>query len=174
MKKMLGILALMVLLAGCSQPETLETVTDQVEQPERGTKMHAMFQMPPDAVQDTMTDAENGKVYICTDYVLTANTTESGDLNQTVLETTGYTTEQLYMIETMQGDAKRYSLVWTSASETGQQVGRCVILDDGSYHYVLSAMADAEKAGELSQEQWLDIFSSFQLLHPQDVVNSGS
>ena len=78
------------------------------------------------------------------------------------------------MIETAQAGAKRYVAVWTSAGEAGNQVGRCAILDDGSYHYVLSVMADEQDAGRLSEGVWKEIFASFRLIAPEDVVSSGS
>jgi hypothetical protein len=174
MKKLLLVSVLALLLTGCSKPETMETVSDKLEEPVIGKKMEAVFQLPEEATLETMKNEENGAVYFCQDYVLTAHTTQSGDLKKTVQDTTGYPPENLCVIQTMQGDVKRYSFVWTAVGEQGQQVGRCVILDDGSYHYVLTAMADAEKAGILSRDQWQDVFSSYHLADPQDIVSSGS
>ena len=46
--------------------------------------------------------------------------------------------------------------------EQGQQVARGCILDDGNYHYVLTALAEAERAGEF-EEVWQEIFSGYSL-----------
>lgn len=174
MKKLLLVATILLLLTGCYEPQTMETVSDKLEEPARGKKMQAVFQLPEEATLETMKNEENGSVYFCQDYVLTVQTTQSGDLKKTIQDTTGYPPEKLCIIQTMYADVQRYSFVWTAAAEQGQQVGRCVILDDGSYHYVLTAMADAEKAGELSRDQWQDVFSSYHLADPQDIVSSGS
>ena len=57
---------------------------------------------------------------------------------------------------------KRYEFVWAAAGEDGERLGRGVILDDGSYHYCLTAMrpADPEKT---SQIVWSQVFQSFGL-----------
>ena len=78
------------------------------------------------------------------------------------------------MLETAQENAKRYVCVWTAVGENGNQVGRLAVLDDGAYHYILTAMAEESIAGKLSGEVWDDVFSSFRLIAPEDVVSSGS
>lgn len=173
MKFLVIICLLGLLLTGCSQPETLETVGDELYQPELPEKMHASFQMPPNAVAETMQDQDNGTVYFCDGYTMIAYTTPSGDLKQTISQISGYDLSQLCIMETKQGNCKRYSFVWVSAGETEEQVCRCTVLDDGGYHYVLTAMADASQAGKLT-ETWNEVFSSFRLQHPSEVVNSGS
>jgi hypothetical protein len=57
---------------------------------------------------------------------------------------------------------ERYEFVWTSAVDGGEQIGRATILDDGDYHYVLSATVGAELIEEY-QEIWNGIFESFYL-----------
>ena len=46
--------------------------------------------------------------------------------------------------------------------EEGEQVGRACILDDGSYHYVLSVLAQADRAAEL-EGVIADLFRSYSL-----------
>jgi len=41
-------------------------------------------------------------------------------------------------------------------------VGRAAILDDGSYHYVLSVLAEADRAGEFEQV-FRALFESYAL-----------
>ena len=60
------------------------------------------------------------------------------------------------------GISDRYEFVWVSAGETGERLGRGVILDDGSYHYVMTVLRDAEST-ENSQIVWNDVFASFRL-----------
>ena len=81
--------------------------------------------------------------------------------------------EKLQIIETKQGVTKRYQWVWTTNGENGTQVGRGCILDDGAYHYVLTALADEEKA-EKVQPQWKEVFASFTLATEREEISTGS
>lgn len=174
MKKVILFLMLAVLLTGCKPPQVYETMDDSVQVQKPGEKMEILVSLPVDASRQVMSSEENGEIYFCNDYILTMQTVEAGDLQKTFLNATGFKPEQLSVVETQQGDATRYSCVWTAVGETGDQVGRCAVLDDGSYHYVLTAMADASVAGELTEGAWQEIFSSFRLIAPEDVVDSGS
>ena len=70
--------------------------------------------------------------------------------------------EELTVMETQQGDYKRYEFVWAAAGETGEQLGRAVILDDGNYHYCLSVLRPANPEVP-SQVVWSQVFQSFSL-----------
>ncbi len=174
MRKLWMILILVLILSGCKQTDTFETVMDQTATPIPTEKMVIMVDMPDNASLETMESNEDYSVYICNDYTLTTYTVDSGDLQKTILDATGFLPEQLDVIQTKQGDDNRYVCVWTAAGESGEQVGRCAIIDDGCYHYVLTAMADAEDAGALAQNEWLSVFRSFRIIKPEDVVSSGS
>ena len=174
MRKWWMIPILILLLTGCGKPEKLETVMDQMETPNIAEKMVIMLDMPDDASLEAMESDENCSVYICDDYSLTTYTTEGGDIQKTILEATGFLPDKLDVIKTKQGECTRYVCVWTAAGETGEQVGRCAVLDDGSYHYVLTALADADAAGALAQDEWRSVFRSFRLINEEDVVSSGS
>lgn len=174
MRKLVVIGLLAVLLCGCKGQESYETMMDGAAVPAEAEEMHIMVNLPEEAAKQAMAIDDSGSVYFCEDYILTVQTLPGGDLQKTVQETTGFLPEQLSMIETAQGNAKRYVCVWTSLGENGNQVGRCTILDDGNYHYVLTAMADEDKAGALSSGVWDGVFSSFRLIAHEDVVSSGS
>ena len=88
-------------------------------------------------------------------------TCPAGNLNDTIRKLTGFDKEQLTVMETEQDGAKRYDFVWAAAGEDGERLGRAAILDDGSYHYCLSVLRDAQ--GEKSQVVWSEVFSSFGL-----------
>ena len=174
MRRLMAIMLLSAMLCGCRAQESYETMMDTPQQPEQAERMVIMLNLPEEAAKQTMNTEENGSVYFCDDYVLTVQTREGGDLQKTVRETTGFLPEQLPLIETAQGNIKRYVCVWTAAGETGNQVGRMAILDDGTYHYVLTAMADEASAGKLSEEVWDSVFGSFRVVATEDVVSSGS
>lgn len=168
------VLVLGGMLTGCIQKPDYESVMDTVVTLAPAPKKDVVVNLPENAVQQVMSSLENGSLYICDDYTVTVQTVSSGDLKSTMQQITGYAIAQLPVIETIQGDCKRYATVWTSAGENGDQVGRCVVLDDGNYHYTIAVMADAEAAGDLTQGQWDNILNSFRLVVPGEIIDSGS
>lgn len=151
-----------VLLAGCSQPQAFETMSDVYEQPEVADAAQILLELPEDAATPTMTGEDGAVLYLCDNYCITVQTVPAGDLDATLRQTTGYARDQLQLMEQQDGNCKRYSCVWAAAGEGEDQIGRAVILDDGSYHYVVSVMAGASQAGELS-EVWQRLFKSIRL-----------
>ncbi len=174
MKKCTVIVFILLMLSGCSQPKTYETVMDSQVTQVQPEKLEILVELPPEAAQPAMTSDTGEILYLCGDYTLSLQTVEGGDLQKTVLSVCGFPQDQLPVVDTVQGNAKRYAFVWTAAGETGQQVGRCAILDDGSYHYILTAMADATVSGNLADEVWKGIFNSFRIVPAEEVVSSGS
>ena len=87
---------------------------------------------------------------------------DGGDLNATMRALTGFSREQLTVMETERSDFKRYDCVWSTAGEGGDHVARAVILDDGYYHYAVTVMADFASAGELTRT-WKTILDSVSL-----------
>lgn len=174
MKKWLILsLLLPVMLFGCSKQETLETVSDEFVQPVTAVMKQAAVLIPDGAVVAAMQNEETGSIYFCDDYAITLQTVESGDLNKTISTVTGYNTEQLDLIETAAADGQRYDFTWVSLGEGEEQVGRAAILDDGSYHYILTCMADASNAHAL-QETWQMLFGSFCLTAQGEDPYTGS
>ena len=94
--------------------------------------------------------------------LLTLQTFTGGDLDATMRQVTGFSKEQVTCLQTRDGEINQYSCVWSSAGEGGDHVGRAVILDDGSYHYTVTVMADFETAGELT-DTWQDLLNSVSL-----------
>lgn len=169
MKKLLVLLPMILLLAGCGSQETFETVTDNPMQqvsmvPEA---QQVVLELPENTKMQTMQNDGTGKLYFCDNFFITVQTVESGDLDGTLRSCTGFSQSQLRLIRTESQGAKCYECVWASAGEGQEQVGRLCLLDDGNYHYVVTAMADAENAGAL-QNTWQRLFDSVQLL-PADL-----
>ena len=163
MKKLGIILAIAFLLTGCGARETFETVSDNIVQSVMGQQREVELTLPSHALAPVVNSDDGSKLYLCEGYILTVQTLSAGDLNRTTRSLSGFGAEQLTVIETVSQDWKRYEWVWTAAGEGGDQMGRALVLDDGSRHYCLTAMADAQTAGTLEGE-WSGIFSSFRLL----------
>lgn len=108
-------------------------------------------------------ESDSEQVYLSEDYEIIVETVSGGDLSATIQRISGYTPDNLTVMETAQDGAKRYDFVWASAGENGDQLGRAVILDDGNYHYCLSVLRDADTT-EKSQIVWRDVFDSFKLV----------
>ena len=174
LRKLWLVILLGVLLCGCKQTADFETVMDATVTNVPAEKMDVFVNFPEDAANEVMTTEDSGTIYLCDNYTITVQTVPGGNLKSTVQNATGYTPEQLALIETVQGNYKRYCGTWTAVGETGEQVGRCIILDDGNYHYVLTTMADAQIAGKLLQGDWNELLNSFRIVLPEETVNSGS
>ena len=160
MKKLLLVAALgALLLCGCGNQETLETVADVWDVPAMAAPRQISVELPEGTGAETL-ESDTGRLYVTDDYSLSLETLEAGDLDATLRQLTGRGKEDLTVMETRQGEAKRYEFVWAAAGETGEMLGRGVILDDGDYHYCMSLLRPAE---EVSQILWNPVFESFSL-----------
>ncbi len=162
MKRLILVVFLFTFFAGCSTQETFETLADVYSDVQQQDLQEVIFDLPEDASLYVMEGQTSGKLYFCNQYTITVQTMQSGDLDATIRQITGYSKDDLTAIETKQNNARRYDLVWTSATEEGDQVGKAVLLDDGAYHYAVSVMANAADAGQLSQT-WQELLRSVTL-----------
>lgn len=161
MKKfMVMFCAVLCLLTGCQSKE-YETVTD-VWTPEPAPGAKEIVLILPDEISVPAMTQEQETLYLCDRYMLTTNIVTGGDIAGTILAATGFDAETLNPIATQTDGMKRYDCVWVAAGEQGDQICRAAILDDGHYHYVLTAATESSLGGEL-QETWQDIFDTFAL-----------
>ena len=172
MKKCIFVFALLLMLSGCGHQQTLETVNDVPAEPVQAAMQQMLVELPTDAVAPVM-ETEDGKLYICGDAVICLQTRPAGDLAKTVKNVCGFDLEQLDMLQTSWGNTRRYDFVWAAVEEAGEQACRACILDDGQYHYVLTAAAPAGQAGQL-QDTWRQMFNSFRLVNPEMPLGTGS
>lgn len=173
MRKFWVIPFVVMLLAGCGKNTTLETVTDVQATPVIAAVQRIQVQLPPEMSAPALQGDQSGTLYLCDDYSVTVQTVEAGDLEKTIRNATGMNKKELQILQTRKADAKCYQWVWTANAETGIQVGRGCILDDGVYHYVLTALADEEVAGQV-QPVWREIFASFSLATEREQISTGS
>ena len=161
-KKIATALLLALLLSGCGAKETLETVADDIPlQPVLAQPAQISVRLPDNAVSPVL-ESDTQQLYFCEDYEIAIETRSSGDLSGTITALTGFAPEQLTVMHTSPGGVDRYEFVWAAAGEDGDRLGRGVVLDDGSYHYCMSVLRDAENPKK-SQVVWSDVFSSFAL-----------
>lgn len=161
MKKYCLIIFLSLLLCGCTAEETFETISDEIVSPVMAQPREVSVRLPDNAVAPVL-ESDTQQVYMSEDYEIVIETLSSGDMNATIQSLCGYSKDQLTILQTQWDDVTRYEFVWVSAGETGECLGRAVILDDGDYHYCMSALRDADV--ENSQIVWSDVFNSFTLI----------
>ena len=154
-------LMVLLMLTGCNAAQIYETVTDDLAVPVSVQPREVRFDLAQEPILPAM-ESDGGQLYLCGDFDVMVQTLNAGDLHDTVYRISGFTPEELTLIQTASGDVDKYEFVWTSVSDGGHQIGRATILDDGSYHYALSATVDAELIEEY-QEIWNGIFESFEL-----------
>lgn len=161
MRKCVYFLLSLFLLAGCAQQETFETISDEIPSAEPVSARQVNLTLPEEAAVPA-SESESGKLYLCDGYEILLQTLPAGNLDATLRNVTGYGQQELELIRTETDGIRRYDLVWSCLGENGEQVGRAAIYDDGNYHYVLSVLAQADRAKEY-QDVFSQLFSSYSL-----------
>ena len=162
MKKVWCVLALSLLLTGCGTTEVWETIADVDDTPVMAQMQQITVNLPTDASVETMENDQTEKIYLCNGYTVTVQTLPGGDVDKTLRQISGFSRDQLTVMETQGFNTKRYACVWAAAGEAEDQVARAVVLDDGNYHYAVTVMAPFSTAGDLAST-WQSILSSVQL-----------
>ncbi len=160
MKKILVILCAALLLTGCAA-ETFETVDDVYAPLEKPEPASVSLALPENAAAQAM-EGDTGTIYFCDGFEVTVEILSSGDVDATLKALTGFGREALSVLQTRRGDADCYVCAWSSAGETGDQVGQAMVLDDGNYHYCICLMTAAESASDCLQA-WQEILDSTAL-----------
>ena len=163
MVKILAILmiVLTILLCGCSEPPSYETLGDLSMDAVEPIAKQICLELPENASIQTI-QGSTGKIYLCDGFEIMVETYRAGDLNQTLRNLTGFSKDSLTLVETAQNGIASYSCAWASVGEAGEQIGRTTILDDGNFHYCLTVTAAAEEAYIL-QPVFEALFASFRL-----------
>lgn len=162
MKKICMMLGLTLMLCGCGTETTFETVGDEIVMQVSAQPREIRLTLPEETLLPAM-ESDGRTLYLCKGYDVAVQTLESGNLDATVRQISGFGCDELTIIQTTMGECDCYEFVWTMATDFGEEVGRAMILDDGSYHYTLCAMSPAVRAEEY-QEIWNGIFESFALV----------
>ena len=140
MKKIVWILAALLCLSGCgdaAQP-MMETVADEIVEPVAAEPKTMAVWMPDDAAAQTMAEGEGEKCYTWGDCELRLQTMAGGDIVATLSKLTGQDPQKLTVMEYERDGLQFYQTVWSMTGEEGITLGRCMVADDGSYHYCIS------------------------------------
>ena len=160
MKKLLFVLLAVFFLAGCAQEEAAETVADVWEEPVLAQPKQIHLELPGETVACAM-ESDSGRIYLGDGYEVMVQTLPGGDLDATIRSLTGFDREDITVLQTCSQEPERWEFAWAAAGERGERVGRGVVLDDGSYHYCLSVLQDAED--DDCQIIWSQVFATFSL-----------
>lgn len=160
MKRILLVLLMSLLLAGCAEAELGETVADVWQEAVTvAAPRETRLELPGEAVACAM-ESDTGRLYFGDGYEVMVQTLSSGDLDATIRALTGFDREDITVLQS-QSDPKRWEFAWASAGEGGERLGRGVVLDDGNYHYCLTVLQDADD--DDCQIIWSQVFNSFEL-----------
>lgn len=162
MKKFCVVLMLCLGLSGCGTVETFETLGPVQHEPDEAPAMGEIQISLPESASKEVFANNDSSCYECDGYTLMLQTFSSGNLTQTIRNLSGFAPDKLTVLESKNGDYKRYEWVWTAAGEGADVLCRAMVIDDGDYHYCLSVMAPAQNAGAL-QGEWNQVFTSFTL-----------
>ena len=161
MKKLLLVIVLGLCLGGCGAVDTFETLGQIVFPDTPAEHRNLTFSLPKEASAPVV-QGENGQLYVCEGYELWVQTLPAGDMARTVKTVSGFEPDELTILEQEVDGIRRLDFAWTTAGEQGARIGRAAVLDDGNYHYVLTAMCDALDAGDL-RGAWDTAFQSLSL-----------
>ena len=160
MKIVWWILAAALLLCGCAQAPTFETLGDDIEAPVMQQQKQVSLTIP-DASEKIQ--GSTGTIYICKDYTVTVEVLSSGNIGATMQSIAGFGPEDLTVLETSASDVTRYAFTWAAAGEGGDVVGNAAVLDDGVWHYCVTVLYNASDASRV-QNVWNRILSSVKLV----------
>lgn len=143
MKKIVWILAVVLCFAGCADmtEPVMETVADGIVEPVAAEPKPVAVWLPDDAAAQTMAQRETGECYTWGASELRIQTLDGGDILSTLRKLTGLDPERLTVMEYERDGVQFYQTVWSMTGEEGVSLGRCMVADDGNYHYCISLVS---------------------------------
>lgn len=153
MKRIILVLAAALCLSGCvnlTEP-VMETVADEIIEPAAAEPAPVSVWVPEGAAAQTMSQA--GECYTWDGKELRIQTLDGGDIRNTLRTLTGLDPEKLTVMEYVRDGIQLYQSVWSMTGEEGITLGRCMVADDGNYHYCISLLSpeEADTAEEFSR-----------------------
>ena len=138
MKKLVWLWIAVMCFAGCGgevEP-VFETIADEAPQPVAAEPASIAVWMPDGAVEQTA-----GECYVWDECELRLLTVDSGDIRATLERITGLSADKLTVMEYERDGMQLYQTVWSATGEEGITLGRCLVADDGNYHYCVSLLS---------------------------------
>lgn len=158
-------LMLLVFSTGCSKSaETgIELVADTLPQASAAPRYTMVLAMPTDVEEVFSPSDEARQLYAQPGGALTITTEvlQAESLDILLSELTGLERSCLTMITTWQEGLPKHDLTWTAAGESGMNVYRSAILDDGTYYYIATAAVPEEQAAEYANEMRVCLSGAF-------------
>lgn len=155
MRKLCWLLVLMMCFSGCGDDAepVFETVADEILEPVAAEPAPVSVWVPDGAAAQTMAGDEAGECYTWEENELRIQTLAGGDIRATMEKLTGLSTDSLTVMEYERGGMQLYQTVWCMTEETGITMGRCLVADDGDYHYCISLLSpeDADVEEDFAQ-----------------------
>ena len=161
MRKLAWLLVLTMCLGGCvriTEQPVMETVADEILEPVAAEPKPMAVWLPDGAAAQTMADA--GECYTWGECELRLQTLAGGDIRTTLQQLTGLSPERLTVMQYKRDGLQFYQTVWSAAGEEGITLGRCMVADDGNYHYCLSLLSPE---GEDLADDFAQICASLDL-----------
>ena len=140
-KKLCWVLAAVICLSGCGSTTepVMETVADGIVEPVEAESKPIAVWLPEEAAAQTVADGT--ECYTWGETELRIQTMAGGDIRATLRTLTGLDPEQLTVMEYERDGIQLYQTVWSCTSEAGVSLGRCMVADDGNYHYCISMVS---------------------------------
>ena len=85
--------------------------------------------------------ADDSRCYSLGECELRLQTMDGGDIRATLQQLTGMEPEKLTVMEYERDGLQLYQTVWSMTGEEGVSLGRCMVADDGDYHYCISLLS---------------------------------
>lgn len=158
MKRMILLVICVLLLSGCSTEQTMETLSDDLSV-SAAAEASKIFISVDEENAAVFYDGNGGELYLCEGYTVAVQTLVGGDVARSVELLTGFSKEDLTVMQTLRDGLTAYEYVWCAAGEREDQICRGMLIDDGTYHYAVTVMADYTLAGQM-QDTWQTVFDS--------------
>lgn len=141
MKKLVWLTVLMMCFTGCGNDAepVFETVADEIVEVAAAEPAPMAVWLPDGAAEQTM--ADDSRCYSIGECELRLQTMDGGDIRATLQQLTGMEPDKLTVMEYERDGMQLYQTVWSASSEEGVTLGRCMVADDGDYHYCISLLS---------------------------------
>lgn len=152
MKKCWIIPVVALLLSGCQAKPTFETIPDVCTETVSQPAQQITVDLPQEAQVPALQSEEGSTLYFCEDYTVMAYTLPAGNMDETLRTATGYSKDALRTMQSYAPEGDCFVCAWTTAGEGEMLVGNARIIDDGSYHYVVTVLSPESRSGAAGKE----------------------